>query len=40
MLFYTNGTERLRVTSSGGVGINTASPRAVLDVEIMLKTQY
>jgi hypothetical protein len=29
----TNDAERLRITSAGKVGINTASPRAVLDVE-------
>ena len=31
--FDTAGTERLRITSAGKIGINTASPRAVLDIE-------
>ena len=29
----TGGSERLRITSAGKVGINTQSPRAVLDIE-------
>ena len=31
--FDVDGTERLRINSSGNVGINTASPTATLDVE-------
>jgi len=30
--FYTGGTETLRVTSSGDVGIGTAAPRSALDL--------
>jgi len=32
MAFYTNATERMRITSAGDVGIGTASPAAKLDV--------
>ena len=31
--FNVDNSEKLRITSSGKVGINTASPRAVLDIE-------
>ena len=30
---YSNSTEKVRISSNGKVGINTASPRAVLDIE-------
>ena len=33
IVFATNNTERLRIDSDGKVGINTVSPRAVLDIE-------
>jgi hypothetical protein len=32
MSFFTNATERMRITSSGDVGIGTSSPAATLDV--------
>ena len=31
--FYSNYTEKVRISSDGKVGINTVSPRAVLDIE-------
>jgi len=33
LILGTNNLERLRITSAGKVGINTESPRAVLDIE-------
>ena len=33
LLLYANSAEKVRITDSGKVGINTASPRAVLDIE-------
>jgi hypothetical protein len=38
LIFSTNATERLRITSSGNIGIGTASPSTLLDVNGTVKS--
>ena len=38
--FYTNGSERMRITNQGRVGINRVPPAGALSLEVMAPTDY